>query len=379
MITDIVRRLGLKGKYTRYLLHLIFWSIAYLFYIYLKKPLLGLSYGFTALVVIKDVIVIAIIFYFLSYYVVPKVLLKKRFFLLILCLISIYYFYATTIFLDFSLLPKLIEIPGRGYHSYAARVTSAGYIGILKLNNAVEILLDLSYLLSPALIVKLLAKLVDLTTQSLKLQMENLNLELAFLKAQINPHFLFNTLNNVYSLALHKSDRTADVILKLSDLMRYTLYESNTAMVSLSEDIKFFENYVELERIRHSSKVTITYEVHGDYENLSIAPLIVFPFIENAFKHGLHASAGRSWVIMKLTVKDGVLSVSIRNSKHASRKNGSNVGGIGISNTKKRLDLLYANRHTLDISSTDEEFSVNMAIQLMSSRATLQKSSIEVE
>lgn len=336
----------------------------YLFFIYLKKPLLKLSVGNTAVVVIKDVLVIGVIFYFISYYVIPKLLRKEKFVLFMLSLVAVFYFYAITVFLDFTLIPGIIDIPGKGYQSYSNRILSSGFLGILRLDNAVELLLDLSYMLSLALIIKLFIRLFDVTTESLKLQMDNLNLELAFLKSQINPHFLFNTLNNVYSLALHKSDRTADIVLKLSDLMRYTLYESNIPQISLSEEVKFVNNYIDLERIRHSSKVTITFEVSGSYEDLYIAPLIIFPFIENAFKHGINASMGNSWVVIKLMVENDVLKVFIRNSKIPGNKSSSYVGGIGITNTKKRLSLLYANNYDLSIDETDDTFSINLFIRL---------------
>jgi two-component system LytT family sensor kinase len=352
-------------NYIRYVLHFFFWFVIYVCFIYLKKPLLGLSNTETAILVVKDLIVIAIIFYFLTYYVVPEILLKKKFVLLIISLVAIYYFYATMLYLDFKFTSHFFDIPGRGYQAYSKRITSSGIIGIIRLDHAAEILLDLSYLLSPALIVKLLVKLFDLSTQALKLQMDNLNLELAFLKAQINPHFLFNTLNNVYSLALHKSDKTADVILKLSDLMRYTLYESNTPQVSMSEEMKFFSNYIELERIRHSSKVTIALNIEGEYDHLSIAPLIIFPYMENAFKHGINAAIGNSWVNIKFKIYDNnMLNVVISNSKFGVKKSVKPFGGIGIANTKKRLNILYAKEHWLTIQETEAVFTVDITIKL---------------
>lgn len=364
MVVNIIQKFDRKKVYVRYPLHALLWVLMYLFFIYLKKPLLGLSSFESALVVIKDVIVIAAIFYFISYFVIPKLLQKKKFFLFVVSLVVIYYFYAITVYLDFSIMPKLIDIPGKGYQSYAKRILSSGFSGILRLQHAAEILMDLSYLLSLALIIKLFIKLFDMTTESIKLQLDNLNLELAFLKSQINAHFLFNTLNNVYSLALHKSDKTADVVLKLSDLLRYTLYDSNTQQISLGEEIKFVRNYIDLERIRHSSKVTISFDVSGEHEGLFIAPLIIFTFIENAFKHGLNASTASSWVIIKLMVEGDVLNVFISNSKFVVNRPSSYVGGIGIVNTKKRLNLLYKNNYSLNINERGDTFSVNLTLKL---------------
>ena len=361
---NYIQKRIIDKPYMRFVFHFFFWIVMYLFVIYLKLPLLGLSYEKTAMLVIKDICVIATIFYFLSYYVIPRVLLKKRFLLLLGCLLLVYYFYATSIFVDFLLTPMIFEITSLGYKAYSARILSAGYLGILSLQNGAEILLDLSYLLSPALIVKLFVTLFKVNTQALKLEKDNLNLELAFLKAQINPHFLFNTLNNVYSLALHKSDRTSDVILKLSDLMRYTLYDSSTPKVPLDREVNFFMNYIELERIRHSDRVRITFTVAGDFQGLFIAPLIVFPFIENAFKHGINNSVHNSWVEVELSTQEGTLLLVIRNSVFFTPPLLEDVGGIGVANSRKRLNLLYANKHKLEIKEDGNTFYVYLSINL---------------
>ncbi|WP_178377257.1 sensor histidine kinase [Chryseolinea serpens] len=349
----------------RWVLHVLFWVVVYVFFIYLKKPLLGLSYEETGLVVLKDLVTIGAIFYFLSYVVITQCLLKKRFLLTLLSIILIYYFYATTVYLEFKFISRLIVIPGRGYQAYGQRILSAGYRGILTLQNGAEIALDLTYLLAPALIVKLFVALVKLSRQALKLEMDNLNLELAFLKAQINPHFLFNALNNVYSLALVRSEKTADTVLRLSDLMRYTLYESNASKVPLEKEIRFFRNYVELERIRHSSRVTISFEVEGELDDLVIAPLIIFPFLENAFKHGINSSIASSWVRIDVKVADGKLRVEIKNTRFPNAHAPRTVGGIGIPNTKKRLNLLYPDKHSIHIVGEEDVFLVTLEIGLV--------------
>lgn len=352
-------------SYLRLLLHILFWIVVYFFFIYVKKPLMGLSTGRAALVEIKDVIVISAIFYFLSYYVVPRYLLKKKYLQMLLCLVLVYYFYAIMSFLEYTLLPSVIDIPGRGYKAYADRILDSGILGILRLRNAPEILLDLSYLLSPALIMKLAVTLLNLSAQALKLERDNLNLEIAFLKSQINPHFLFNTLNNIYSLALHKSDKAPHIVLKLADLMRYTLYDSNATSVSLDKEVLFFANYIELERIRHTERVTINIEFYGDYQDLKIAPLIVFPFIENSFKHGINKSIKQSWVDIKLGVEGTTLKGLIKNSRvPAIGLKEKAVGGIGITNARKRLDLLYPRAYALEITEDDSSFSVYLEIKL---------------
>jgi two-component system, LytTR family, sensor kinase len=352
-------------RYPRVLLHVLFWIVIFFFFIYVKKPLLRLSVGMAALVEIKDVIVIATIFYFLSYVVIPRYLVRKKYLNVLGSLVLIYYFYAGMAFLEYTYLPDIIDIPGPGYKTYAERILSGGIAGILLLNNAPEILLDLSYLLSPALIMRLVVTLSTVSAKAIELERDNLKLEIDFLKSQINPHFLFNTLNNIYSLALHKSEKTPHIVLKLADLMRYTLYDSNATRVALEKDILFFANYVELERIRHTKSVTINVEFYGDYHGLKIAPLIVFPFIENSFKHGINKSIRQAWVDIKLGVEGNVLKASIKNSRLPTgtglRKK---VGGIGIANARKRLDLLYNHAYSLDVTEDESTFSVYLEIKL---------------
>jgi len=350
--------------YVRVPLHILFWALMYFLFTYLKKPLLGLPDEEIRLLMVKEVLVIAAIFYFLSYYVFSNFIARRKFVKAFISLILVYYFYATTVFLEFKFLPYFFSIPGRGYQAYMQRTISDGYVGILMLKNVGEIMMDFTYLIAPALIVKLFVTLIKLSRQALKLEMENLNLELVFLKAQINPHFLFNTLNSVYSLALVRSEQTADTVLKLSDLMRYTLYESNTAKISLEKEFRFFRNYIELERIRHSSRITIVFEINGDYKDLFIAPLIIFPFIENAFKHGINSASANSWVTIKMWTNDGVLRVEIRNARFHSGKRSTSVGGIGIPNTKKRLNLLYPGKHSVKIVEMDHDFLVALDINL---------------
>jgi two-component system LytT family sensor kinase len=238
-------------------------------------------------------------------------------------------------------------------------------MGVFTFRNGAEILLDLSYLLAPALIIKLFHEMSSLSTKTIKLERDNINLELNFLKSQINPHFLFNTLNNVYSLVLHKNDKAADAVLKLSDLMRYNLYDSNTPQIDLVKEINFFRNYVELERMRHSSRAQIDLELEGDFEKFQVAPLIIFPFIENAFKYGIDSSMSSAWVKMKLALEGNRLFVLVRNSKNPKRKQKPGlVGGIGIANSKKRLDLLYRDKHSLIINDEETSFSVHLEIIL---------------
>ncbi|MBK5286245.1 MAG: histidine kinase, partial [Bacteroidia bacterium] len=198
----------------------------------------------------------------------------------------------------------------------------------------------------------------------LELQKDNLQLELNALKAQVNPHFLFNTLNNIYSLALRKSEKTPEMILKLSDMMRYLLYECNVAQVPLQKEINFINNYIELEKIRHDKNVKIDFSLTGNLDDSEIAPLLLIPFVENSFKHGVNALVGKGWVDIRLNIMNKKLSLVVVNSKPENNNGTGKEKGIGLENVKKRLELLYPGKYTLSIEPQEEKFLVNLSVDI---------------
>ncbi len=191
---------------------------------------------------------------------------------------------------------------------------------------------------------------------------EKLQAELSFLKAQINPHFLFNTLNNIYALATSQSEHTAAAVMKLSNIMRYVLTEARNDLVPLEKEILFTSHYIELQKMRLTDKTSIDFTINGDPMGRQIAPLLLLPFVENAFKYGIST---REWspIRILLDINKDSLYFSISNQKHlnSSLKMTDNTG-IGISNTKRRLDLLYEDRYELNIADKTGEFSVNLKI-----------------
>ncbi len=197
-----------------------------------------------------------------------------------------------------------------------------------------------------------------------ELENQKLQAELSFLKMQVNPHFLFNALNNIYSLAvMEKSKKTGDSILKLSELMRYVLYEKEDAenKVSLDKEIRHINSYIDLEKLRRPGDVYINFSIEGDTNGKRIVPLLLFPLIENACKHGVLTDAQKP-VDISLKVTDHELNFSIENSINFYQKD--EVGGIGIPNVQKRLDLLYGKKYTLDVSKTADRFIVNLQLPL---------------
>jgi two-component system, LytTR family, sensor kinase len=186
--------------------------------------------------------------------------------------------------------------------------------------------------------------------------------ELKLLKAQVQPHFLFNTLNNLYSLAIAKSEKTPAVILTISDLLSYIIYDCNAEMVSLEKEITFIRNYIELQRLRYDDNLQLSIHLSNNFTGKFIAPMILHTFIENSFKHGAGKDPGNPWISMDLSVTDGVLKLKLSNSKVPAGD--QDQRGIGISNAVKRLDLIYPERHHLNFVNEEKVFSLTLDIIL---------------
>jgi len=207
------------------------------------------------------------------------------------------------------------------------------------------------------------------------LEKESLQSELKFLRSQINPHFLFNTLNSLYALTLKKSDLAPEMIISLSEIMRYMLYDCNETKVYLEKEIKFMENYIELERLRYGENVKIDFEVKGTIGRQKISPLLFTPFFENAFKHGLGNRIGKGWISVCFHVNDDLVNLAIENSIPPDGKDNSlsgkvtkgvDSGGIGLENVRRRLELLYPEDHSLTVRKEEDQFNISLTINLNS-------------
>ncbi|PLX23282.1 MAG: sensor histidine kinase, partial [Salinivirgaceae bacterium] len=196
-----------------------------------------------------------------------------------------------------------------------------------------------------------------------KIQKEKVETELQMLKTQINPHFLFNTLNSIYVLAMKKSEQTANTVMKLSDILDYILYKINTPEISLTDEIKIIENYIELEKIRYADRVSLDFSTNLYSKNIQIPPMLIIPFVENAFKHGVAKSMEKSWINISIVENNQLLEVKIANSKTQNTIKTKN-GGIGLVNVKKRLDLLFNDRYNLDITEKNNRYDVFLSIPI---------------
>lgn len=203
----------------------------------------------------------------------------------------------------------------------------------------------------------------ELEAKKKELENEKLVAELSFLKEQINPHFLFNTLNNLYYLAYTKSENTTEVIAKLSQMMRYMIYETNHTQVALSKEIEYMQNYVSLERLRLSNQVPIQFKVEGDPSSVKIAPLILITFLENAFKHGVNGNSQGAWVDLSIKVDQKKCTYKVENSK-SNHVTSDTKSGIGLQNVKRRLELSYPDHYELTVKDLDKKYIVELNLQL---------------
>lgn len=215
--------------------------------------------------------------------------------------------------------------------------------------------------LFPPLTVKIFRVAFQSKLEKLKLEKNNLALELNFLRSQINPHFLFNTLNSVYSLIEDKDEVAASIVFSLSNMMRYALYDSNTSEVEVNKELNFIKSYIDIQNIRHSKRLSIEMDFM-DTQDFKIPPLLLINFVENAFKHGVDKIAKDSWIKIKASIDNGnEFCFQISNLKPA---NGSpkSVGGIGFANTKRRLNILYPDRHLLEV--IEDKLTYNLLLKI---------------
>ena len=237
-----------------------------------------------------------------------------------------------------------------------------------------QLLFNLHLEFLPNFLVVGTSTLVKITLDWLKNQREKQELhtqtmqsELRFLKSQINPHFLFNTLNSLYALTLKKSDNAPDIVLKLSEMMRYMLYECNEPFVPLRKEVHYIRNYLELEKLRQGQNINIEFNVDGSISNQKIAPLMFMSFIENCFKHGLGNNIAPGYVHISLKVDGNTVQALIENSKAQNMPKAIHPrsGGIGLTNVRRRLDLLYPSRYELEIVDAPDKYSVHLNITLV--------------
>jgi LytS/YehU family sensor histidine kinase len=196
---------------------------------------------------------------------------------------------------------------------------------------------------------------------------ENISAQIQLLKAQVHPHFLFNTLNNIYSFALNKSPESSSLVLKLSGILKYMANDCRDSNVPLRDELKMICDYIGLEKVRYGKRLTLNLKIEGNDQHKLIAPLLLIPLVENSFKHGAGKSLTPSWINIKITIGEEMLCMKIANSKPLETFPDNRRGSIGLDNLKKRLKLIYSDRHKLNITSLRGKYFASIQIPFESS------------
>lgn len=332
----------------RVMYHLAFWLTLLCVLTLVEMNGGDASFGYFFSNEIVNVSFYALIYYLNSVYFIPEYLVKNKLWTYLGLLL------ATAIILT----PIKIFILYTKFHNYPLDQENLSnhqsYYYLISLMTA-----------GVSTLVKITTDWAKQTRVQQELETRTMQTELNFLKSQINPHFLFNTLNSLYALTLKKSDDAPDVVIKLSEMMRYMLYECNEKLVPLSKEIAYIRNYLDLEKLRHKD-LDIKFEVEGAVNDLKVAPLIFISFIENAFKHGAsnHISAG--FVQIHLVIDGDEVNIYVENSnteKQPSMEH-KRSGGIGLVNVKRRLEILYAKNYQLSIYDNPNTYAVNLWMKL---------------
>ena len=292
--------------------------------------------------------------YFVVYFLIPKYLLTKKYLLFIIY--SIYTLIISTYLILMTIFVSLIFLSNLNIDQMPPM--SKHYVFILILVYLIVLIVSFVHLLSHNF--KTESENKELLNKILEAQLQIKDQELQYLKKQIHPHFLFNTLNTIYGFALRQSKATPGIILKLSNLLDYILYQVNKPLVSLNEEVLHIKEYIELEKIRFQDTLKVSFSAEKILEEKQIAPMLLIPFVENAFKHG-NLIDGYLNINIEIVLNDNELLFSIENTvKQESNVNISS--GIGLDNIKKRLNLIYPDKHQLDIKTKDDWFIVRLSI-----------------
>lgn len=349
---NFLKKLDLK----RIALHFFYWVFFLLFYFSNKSDNED-TYTFLFVYSIK-ILAQACVGYGLIYWIIPETLNKKRYLLFIASAIGwIYIVFALLMLVKFYYLEPKFPVFFADWLGHKMTVPE-------RLTSGKLILREFSFITYPVIILGFIS-FNRKQQRLLKLEEEKKSMELKVLKNQLNPHFLFNTLNNLYTLTLKKDNKAPEVIAKLSEILDFVLYRCNEDYVSIEKEITLIENYIALEKLRYSENRLDILFTKDIQENNKISPLIVLTFIENAFKHGVINETEKATIRLNLESKKQQIIFSIENTK--PKNEFSKISGkskIGLINVKKQLDLLYPKKHQLEIEETQTKYSVKLYLTL---------------
>ncbi len=360
--------------------HFAFWAFWWLFFsiLYSYSPRITLLPDFQRMpVAMVDSVFFMLLHIFLSYslmyFVIPLFVVKGRY--KIAAVLVLILFILTGIFSSFLAMNILPAI-----RHYIFGKIEFGYPNTNFLTSLLAGLRGGITIGGLAAAIKLMKYWYVKEQRNLQLQKENIESQLEILKAQVHPHFLFNTLNNIYSYAQNTSPDAAKMISGLSDILRFMLYESDQKMVALSKELKMLQDYINLEKVRYGNKLELHIDLPEKTDGLYIAPLLLLPFVENSFKHGASNVLEQPWINLKIDIRDNQLRMKLLNGKSEHKKQEADHSGIGIKNVKKRLELLYPGKYELNITEDEDVFIVNLKLELeYRSESTIKSKSKEPE
>lgn len=340
----------LKKRY-KFAIHAFVWLVFSAWLLYYINGNKALTTNRVVYVVV-GIVFWLIIFYVNWYYLIPKYLARNRIVLYIVNVLALLMVYGL-------LKSPLDYYVFRQYNTNMKAVYTSQRLLEYGLGGLVLVFISSG--------LKVTGNYIRNERRNKELENQKLVAELAFLKSQVNPHFLFNTLNNIYSLAYKQHPDTPDAIMKLSLLMRYMLYESNDTLVCLDKEVEHIHNFIDLQKLRLREQTSIKFNIEGDIEGKQIAPMLMMTLVENAFKHGL-VSKNEIGILINLKVDGNELKFSTANNISTHKKR--DFGGIGLENLRQRLKLLYHNRHKLTFEEKDGVFYATMKLYLHTPKHT---------
>jgi len=327
--------------------HVFFWLLVFGLWFYLRYQDYT-TQSIAAQITFMKVADLAAMVYLTNYYLIPKLLYKKKYALFI------------PFFILMILASSLLKIYAGG--AITGHPVSLNFSNDLKLKIYENVISDF-FLVAAGAAFKLVFDYLKMQQRLVEIAKENAETELNFLKSQINPHFLFNSLNSVYFLINKDNAEARAALHKFSEMLRYQLYEANGEKIPVEKEIVYLKDYVDLQQLRKDEKYSVQFNCGAEVKGFLIEPLLLIPFVENAFKHISHHPDNTNFVKLDMTSHNGTVFFAIENSKEKGRPITEKSGGIGLANVKRRLELLYPGKHELDIDETDNKFSVKLKLQ----------------
>lgn len=350
----------------RILIHILFWLIVTILYYLTLKRLAG---DYVKFLVIKELLITGSLFYSVNW-IISKWVSKGRVGPLIIFFVFAYFWWLSWTYLAWGLLEDVVPASDERVIRYLHFWVDDGFFGLFTLEKFPVFILDFLLLVSVPLTPKMIKVIVEgsnklaiLEKDKIELERDNLAMELEILKSQVSPHFLFNTLNSIYRMSETGDSKTSESIMRLSNMLRYLLYQTNDEKILLSKELEFLQDYLSLAKLRFGDSTKVLLKLDSIDEPYKILPLILIPFVENAIKHGPERSRKESWLKVSLKMIDDKLDFVVSNSVNRNSEKPP-LGGIGLKNVARRLDLRYANNYTLNIEDGEEFYSAHLIIKL---------------